>query len=113
MILNKSIEYFRAFSKKDIKKLENMFSDNVSLRDWQIYAKGIEKVLEANSKIFNTVNTISVNIIKVFISHEDSSVIAELEIIINTNQSMEKILVTDILEFDKENKIKSIRAYKG
>ena len=45
-----------------------------------------------------------------FLSHEDNVVVAELEIVVNGE---EKLLVTDILEFDDDEKIKSIRAYKG
>jgi hypothetical protein len=112
MILENSLEYFKTFSKKNIEGLKNMFSDDISLRDWDISAKGIDNVLDANSKIFNSVDTISVTPIRVwdFLSHEDNVVVAELEIIINNE---EKLLVTDILEFDEKNKIKSIRAYKG
>jgi len=108
MLLDKSIEYFTAFSEKNIDKLRNMFSNNVSLRDWEIEATGIDHVVEANSKIFNSVETITVDPIKLY--QDEKTVIAEIEITVN---EVEKILVTDILEFDKENKIKSIRAYKG
>ena len=37
-------------------------------------------------------------------------VVAELEIVVNDEETL---LVTDILEFDDDEKIKSIRAYKG
>lgn len=32
--------YFEIFSNKDIKGLENLFSDDVFLQDWDILAKG-------------------------------------------------------------------------
>ena len=35
-----------------------MFSEDVDLRDWEINAIGIESVLDANLKIFNSVKTI-------------------------------------------------------
>jgi len=112
MSLDKSLEYFATFSEKDIDGLKSMFSDNVSLRDWESSAEGIVEVLNANQNIFDSVDTIVVKPIKVwdFLSHEDNVVVAELEIVVN---DVETELVTDILEFDDNNKIKAIRAYKG
>ncbi len=112
MILDKSLEYFVTFSEKDIEGLKNMFSDNVSLRDWEISVEGIDEVLKANQNIFDSVDTIVVNPIRVwdFLSQEDNVVVAELEIVVNDEVTE---LVTDILEFDDDEKIKSIRAYKG
>ena len=112
MILDKSLEYFTTFSKKDSEGLRNMFADNVVLRDWDIFANGIDEVVQANQDIFDSVDTIVVTPIRVwdFLSHEDNVVIAELTIVVNGE---EKLLVTDILEFDNEDKIKSVRAYKG
>ncbi len=112
MILDKSLEYFATFSEKDIEGLKNMFSDNVSLRDWEISVEGIDEVLKANQNIFDSVDTIVVKPIRVwdFLSQEDNVVVAELEIVVNDEVTE---LVTDILEFDDDEKIKSIRAYKG
>ena len=38
-------KYFLSFSKKSLKELNDMFVDNVILKDWNIYAKGKKKVL--------------------------------------------------------------------
>ena len=105
-------EYFRAFSEKDSDGLRNMFSNDVYLRDWEILANGIDEVVAANQDIFDNVESIVATPIRVwdFLSHEDNVVVAELEIVVNGE---EKLLVTDILEFDDDEKIKSIRAYKG
>ena len=112
MILDKSLEYFTTFSEKDSDGLRNMFSNDVYLRDWEILANGIDEVVDANQSIFDSVNTIVVTPIRVwdFLSHEDNVVVAELEIVVNDEETL---LVTDILEFDNDNKIESIRAYKG
>ena len=68
--------------------------------------------MEVYQNIFDLVDTIVVKPIRVwdFLSHEDNVVVAELEIVINGEETE---LVTDILEFDNDNKIKAIRAYKG
>jgi steroid delta-isomerase len=112
MILDKSLEYFTTFSEKDIEGLKSMFSDDVVLRDWEISVEGIDEVLKANKNIFDSVDTIVVKPIRVwdFLSHEDNVVVAELEIVVNDEVTE---LVTDILEFDDNNKIKAIRAYRG
>ena len=112
MILDKSLEYFTTFSEKDSDGLRNMFSNDVYLRDWEIVANGIDEVVAANQDIFDNVESIVATPIRVwdFLSHEDNVVVAELEIVVNGE---EKLLVTDILEFDDDEKIKSIRAYKG
>ena len=112
MILDKSLEYFATFSEKDSEGLRGMFADNVCLRDWEILANGIDEVVDANQSIFDSVDTIVATPIRVwdFLSHEDNVVVAELEIVVNDEETL---LVTDILEFDTDDKIESIRAYKG
>ena len=112
MILDKSLEYFTTFSEKDSAGLRNMFSNDVYLRDWEILANGIDEVVAANQDIFDRVDTIIATPIRVwdFLSQEDNVVVAELEIVVNDEETL---LVTDILEFDDDEKIKSIRAYKG
>ncbi len=112
MVLDKALEYFTTFSEQDSKGLRSMFSDDVYLRDWEIIANGIDEVVDANQSIFDSVETIVVNPIQLYHSTtpECDVVIAEIEIIINDDETL---LVTDILEFDGNNKIKSVRAYKG
>ena len=111
-LVDTALTYFKTFSNKDSEGLRSMFSDNVYLRDWEILANGIDEVVAANQDIFDNVETIVVTPIRVwdFLSHEDNVVVAELEIVINGEETE---LVTDILEFDNDNKIKAIRAYKG
>ena len=107
-LIDRANIYFDTFSNKDLDGLKQMFVDDVTLRDWDINVSGIDNVLEANSNIFNSVQTIKVNPIDLY--RDGNVVIAEIEILINED---ERILVTDILEYDENNKIKSIRAYKG
>ena len=47
-LIKSSKEYFKTFSNKDLLGLENMFSKDVSLRDWEIEATEIDEVLKAN-----------------------------------------------------------------
>ena len=111
-LVDKALTYFKTFSNKDSEGLRSMFSNTVYLRDWDITAEGIDEVLNANTRIFDVVDTIVATPIRVwdFLSQEDNVVVAELEIVVNKET---KLLVTDILEFDDDDKIKAIRAYKG
>ena len=85
-----------------------MFDNNISLRDWEIDAKGIGDVLNANQKIFDDLESINVKPINIY--NEENIIIAELDILVNQN---EEIKVVDIIEFNKSLKIISIKAFKG
>ena len=104
----KLIRYFKLFSEKNIVQLREMFSEDISLIDWEIKAFGIDEVVEQNLKIFNSVSSIEVKL-KSFIN-EGKRYAAEIEIFINKK---DVINVVDIIEFDEKGFIKSIRAYKG
>lgn len=104
-----SKEYFETFSNKDLPGLEELVSDRVRLRDWEISASGKKAVLKANKKIFDSVDNILVNILKMY--EHGNTVVAEL--LIDINGGTELLFVVDIIEFDSEGKIKAIRAYKG
>jgi len=107
-MIEKACNYFEAFSNKDLEKLSELYSDNVSLADWEpLFFDGKKQVLYANKTLFDSVQ--SVNILVKRIGSNDKNVFAEIDILINnTNQ----LFVVDILEFDEDLKIKSIRAYK-
>ena len=105
---SKAIQYFEDFSSKKIDRLKVNFSNDISLKDWEIEAKGIQEVIAANEKIFNEVETIKVNPVQII--NQGRLISAQLEITINAS---EVIHVVDIIEFNEDNKISSIRAYKG
>ena len=103
-----SLKYFKDFSSKDISSLKKVFANDIVLRDWEIEAKGIDAVIKANQNIFNNVFSIFVDPKNLY--QEGNIVIAELNIKINDS---EIIFVVDLIEFNEENKIKRIFAYKG
>jgi hypothetical protein len=105
---NTAIKYFEAFEKKDINLIREMFDINVTLRDWEISALGIDSVLVETAKIFDLAETISVQIINIF--QEQAFVVGELNITIN---GLNSINVVDIIEFNSIGKICKIRAFKG
>ena len=99
--------YFDSFSNKDIQSLKSLFSKKISLKDWDIEAKGINEVIEANKKIFNSVESIVVTPKNIY--QEKFVVICEIDILINKS---EKLKVIDILKFNEHKKIEEISAYK-
>jgi len=105
------LEYFTAFSNKDLDKLAGMFDDHVSLRDWEMSASGKSSVLSANKHIFDSVESITVTPL---VLHQDANtVVAEISIeVYDTDGATTILLVVDIIEF-VGNKIRSVRAYKG
>jgi hypothetical protein len=108
MIKDSAFKYFRAFADKDTSTLRNMLVPTVTLRDWDIYAEGLDAVIAVNSNIFNAVKTIVVTPVNIYVN--DTTVIAELNIEIDGGEPLK---VVDILQFDRDEKICSIRAYKG
>ena len=99
--------YFKNFSNKDISALENMFTDDVELRDWVFNVRGIKNVIDVNIKIFNNNDKILVKPLNIW--QIDNLIFADLEI--DTGKE-KKELVLDILHFNID-KIKKITAYKG
>jgi len=99
--------YFRCFCKKDVASLEVLFSDSIVLKDWDVEIIGKQNVLDFNQRFFNSVDHIRIDVDKVAMGLD--TVIAEIAVIIDN-----KIVgaVVDVIEFDQDNKIKEIRAFK-
>ena len=104
-----SKEYFETFSNKDLPGLQGLFSDNITLRDWELKAEGKENVLAVNEKIFNAVTDIHVTPLKLY--EDGNTVIAELEIVIDNTST--PLRVVDVIVFDGSSRICAIRAYRG
>ena len=107
MIKDLCKEYFRAFEGKDLAHLSGMFSEDVILRDWEINAQGKKDVLSANKSIFESVGNIKIKVVEMYESH--MTCICEIVIFVDSD----KLLVADIIGFNSDGKISSIRAYKG
>jgi len=99
--------YFEIFSNKDIKGLDNIFSDDVILQDWEILAKGKKQALDVNKNIFNSVESISVTLNDLYL--DELVAVCLIEIIINNEEILK---VIDIIKFNDESKIIEVSAYK-
>jgi len=107
-MIEKACNYFEAFSNKDLDTLTELYSENVTLADWEpLFFDGKEQVLNANKNLFESVESVNIKVKR--IGSNDKNIFAEIDILINCNT---QLFVVDILEFDQDQKIKSIRAYK-
>ncbi len=104
-----SKKYFEAFSNKDLGTLKELFSDSITLRDWETKKNGKNNVLAFNEKLFKSVKKIQVIPLKIY--KNDNTVIAELDILIDNLSAPLKVV--DVIVFDESNCICAIRAYKG
>jgi len=102
------LEYFETFSRKDLDSLALMFTGDVVLRDWEINATGIDEVLAANKKIFDSVEYI--HVMPLHLYRDANTVVAELSIVVS---GAVHLRVVDIITFNDSGKISSIKAYKG
>ena len=112
-ILQKKIDqglkrYFSSFSRKNLEELNDMFVDNIILKDWNIYAKGKKKVLEINKNIFKN-KVIKVQLYEIYYNFKEMAASCKIQVKINKK----KLNVVDIIYFDKDMKIKKIIAYLG
>eukprot|EP00466_Bigelowiella_natans_P000798 jgi/Bigna1/88213/estExt_fgenesh1_pg.C_290085 len=113
LLLKAAEDYFAAWNSKDLKKLENCFvAEKAVLRDWDISVEGTSKVVEANGNIFKAVPKIAIEVVKVHPCVCTCS--ASCEILVKLNNDKNEVLkVVDVIDFDKDYKIKALRAYKG
>jgi hypothetical protein len=108
MLKQISEDYFRAFQNKDINKIRNLLSLDVSLRDWEFEVTGVNSVISIYERIFKNANVIQVDVFNLNI--RESIVMAELCIVID---ELPILRVVDVLEYSSNGKIKTLRAYKG
>ena len=106
-MIEKACIYFETFSNKDLEKLAEIYSDDVVLTDWDIHFEGKNDVLKANKNLFDSLDTINIKVAN--IGQNEHYIFAEIDITINKDLILH---VVDVLEFDLQHKIKSIRAYK-
>ena len=102
------LTYLHHYETKNIAKITAMFSDEITLRDWKICVKGKAAALAETSLNFDAAKSIHIQVLHLYPSAD--SVAGELKIVVDG--SME-LFVVDVLDFDAEGRIKSIRAFLG
>ena len=95
-------QYFQAFQEKDIEIIERMVHQSVELRDWELMVSGKDNFIDANKKIFDDVENISIIIKNQGIQSKSTSesviVFNEIEIHLNNNSIILEVI--DVIEFE-------------
>lgn len=97
--------YFNAFKEKNLDILSRIYSDSVELTDWTGAWYGKQSVLEANKQLFETDFELSLN----SSLQLDNATYNQITIRFEN----EVIEVMDVIKFNTNFEIESIRAYKG
>ena len=105
-IIERTNRYFELFSTKNVKGLENeIYADNVHLRDWNGEWKGKQAVLEMNENLFQSDFKIDIQSIKKL----DRTTYVQFTLSIADTTYR----VLDIIEWDDDGNIIKISAYNG
>jgi uncharacterized protein YecA (UPF0149 family) len=104
MYIKKTQEYFDKFSDKDIRGLSHIYSQNVSLLDWNIEVSGKEEVLNVNASLFDLNFTLEVH----NITHSGDKTFNEITITIGDDV----FRIMDVITFNENYQITNITAYK-
>ena len=96
--------YFKCFEEKRIDELSNLYSDEISLQDWELDLKGKKKVLKANASLFELEFSLVVH----SICQSQNKTFNEIAISINNNV----LKIIDVISFDEKGLICDIKAYK-
>lgn len=102
------LRYLKKYEEKDIKGIEEMFSVDIVLRDWKTRGEGKEKALIETLKNFQSVVSIKIDVLSIY--ENESTVAAELKIVIDNK---EELYVIDVITINPEGKISSIKAFIG
>ncbi|MCA0446116.1 MAG: nuclear transport factor 2 family protein [Bacteroidetes bacterium] len=100
--------YLSKYAEKDLKGIEDLFSEDIVLRDWKIRVTGKKNALDETQKNFESANSIEIEVLSIYENAE--TVAAELKI---TVDGSEELFVVDVITINAEGKINSIRAFLG
>ncbi|MFX1679462.1 nuclear transport factor 2 family protein [Mitsuaria sp. CC2] len=102
------LDYLRRYAAKDLDGIASMFSEEVTLRDWNLSVKGRDAAIAETRKNFESAASIHIEVLHVLESA--NSVAGELRILVDGNI---ELFVVDVLDFDVEGQITAIRAFLG
>ncbi|MGI9549983.1 MAG: nuclear transport factor 2 family protein [Aurantibacter sp.] len=102
------LSYLRKYAEKNIDGIEEMFSDDIVLRDWKIRVVGKKNALRETRTNFEAVDSIEIKVLSTY--ENKNTVAAELRITVDTT---EELYVVDVITVNSDRKIESIRAYLG
>ena len=95
------------YADKNLEATTAMFAEDIHLRDWNISERGKEAAVRETAKNFAEAESLD---IRVLATYENADTVAgEVHIQVNGID----LYVVDIMTFNAEGKITSIRSYKG
>jgi|688.fasta_scaffold335623_2 hypothetical protein len=100
--------YFFDWSDKKLDKLEELFDDEIRIRDWNGTAIGKEQALAFNKIIFDAVKTCTA--LPLYMYQDGLTVACRLNVYINKDNAFE---VLDLITFNEQGKIVEILAFRG
>lgn len=101
-------KYLDCYSQKDLDSISTMLAENVTLRDWKISVSGKVAALDETRKNFQNARSIEIEILT---SLESKNAVAgELKITVDES---EILYVVDVITFNCDGYISSIKAYIG
>ena len=101
-------KFLEAYEAKDLPAISNLLATEVLVRDWNLEVIGKEAALLEFAKNFEQARSLRIRIDHLYSSK--TAVAAEIEIVVNGNQSLR---VIDVLTFNEAMEIASIVSYKG
>ena len=124
-MINTVLQYFKDFSNQNIEGLADSFAEDIHLCDWNIDVSGKENVLGAIKDIYSNVKYITVKPVY-FYSNDKDWFACEILIDAVNKEGMHEVddegkdqvtfkwsvEVVDVIHFNKDGKIESIKAYK-
>lgn len=102
------LHFLDRYAAKDLPALMATLSPEVKLRDWNVSVRGCHGVEQFLRQNFRDANTLSIDVLAI---HESANCVAgELRIVVN---GCIELFAIDVIEFDAEGGIRSIRSYQG
>lgn len=122
--------YFDVWNSHDVSKLRGLLAAEATLRDWDVEVTGGDAVAAANAKIFAAVPGIKIEVLTTHVAVHTLTAVCEILVRLNNEKGeatkwwitkwwkgevahAHVLKVVDIITFDEEGKIVSVRAYKG
>lgn len=99
-------KYFAAWNTNVGENLRPLFSENVTLKDWEISKSGITDVIAANQGIFDNVPGIQIKVKDIALS--ENQAMCEIDVIVSDTETLH---VVDVLTI-KNGKISAVKAFK-
>lgn len=104
-----AMRYFHSFAMKDIETIDMLLADNIIMVDWYGTREGKPAVLKYLNGLFSMPNAALFELDLMRIAVGQDTVMGEVTLIVNKKPVFTMV---NVLDYDQDNRIKAIRAYK-